>query len=291
MVYSALEQFDIFKLVCCGIFFWPVNLNVTHLFCIFVLFSALFFVLTDVYTSYWRPWCQSLLPSMYYYSAAPWSELVLSWLWIDSSLLTALLYRSNQAFSFLYNVFFALYQLVVNILKVNILQRKNSNVGFLFFLFLNLLFFNVLGLLPYTFTVTSSFVVTLFFALTVFLAANIMGIFYNGSSLIFNFLPTGTPLFIAPLLILIEIISYFSRIFSLSIRLFANMLSGHGLLKILIGFSFIALKSVTIWSVVSLLPWIVVTIVFALEIAIAFLQAYVFIILTSIYINDAINPH
>jgi len=164
-------------------------------------------------------------------------------------------------------------------------------VGFLFFLFTNLLFFNVLGLLPFTFTVTSSFVVTLFFSLTVFLAANIMGIYYNGSSLIFNFLPTGTPLFIAPLLILIEIISYFSRIFSLSIRLFANMLSGHGLLKILIGFSFIALKSVSVWSIAGLIPWLVVSIVFGLEIAIAFLQAYVFIILTAIYINDAINPH
>jgi len=185
----------------------------------------------------------------------------------------------------------SLFALVVNILKDNVLQKKNSNISFVFFLFLTLLFLNIAGLFPFTFTVTSSFVVTLFFSLTVFLAANIMGLFHNGFYLLSNFLPTGTPLFIAPLLILIEIISYFSRIFSLSIRLFANMLSGHGLLKILIGFSFAAFKTLEFWFFLGFLPWLVVTVVLVLEVAIAFLQAYVFIILTAIYINDAINPH
>jgi F-type H+-transporting ATPase subunit a len=135
-----------------------------------------------------------------------------------------------------------LFYLVTSIIKNNIIQTKNTNIGFVFFLFLHILVLNFIGLYPYTFTVTSSFVITLFFSLTVFLAANIMGLYRNGFGLFANFLPSGTPLFIAPLLILIEIISYFSRIFSLSIRLFANMLSGHGLLKILIGFSFVALR-------------------------------------------------
>lgn len=199
--------------------------------------------------------------------------------------------KSFRAFPSLFLLFKSLFDLVVTILKDNILQKKSTNIGFVFFLFLTLLFLNIAGLFPFTFTVTSSFVVTLFFSLTVFLAANIMGIFHNGFYLLANFLPTGTPLFIAPLLILIEIISYFSRIFSLSIRLFANMLSGHGLLKILIGFSFVAFKTLEFWFFLGILPWLVVTIVLVLEVAIAFLQAYVFIILTAIYINDAINPH
>jgi len=81
-----------------------------------------------------------------------------------------------------------------------------------------------------------------------------MGLFFNGTAVLANFLPTGTPIFIAPLLILIEMISYFSRIFSLSIRLFANMLSGHGLLKILIGFSFVAIRTFEPWLFLGLLP-------------------------------------
>jgi len=148
----------------------------------------------------------------------------------------------------------SLFKLTQTILQDNIIQTKNSNINFIFFLFLNLLLLNVAGLFPFTFTVTSSFVVTLFFSLTVFLAANIMGIYRNGFYILSNFLPTGTPLFISPLLILIEIISYFSRIFSLSIRLFANMLSGHGLLKILIGFSFVSFQTLKFWFILGLLP-------------------------------------
>lgn len=189
-------------------------------------------------------------------------------------------------------IYDSLFQLVVNILKENVLQKKYfSNLSFVFFLFLTILLFNIAGIFPFTFTITSSFVITLFLSLSVFLSANIMGIYHNGFAILSNFLPTGTPLFVAPLLILIEATSYFSRIFSLSIRLFANMLSGHGLLKVLIWFSYMALNSLDLWFPVGFLPWMVVTIVLLIEVAISFLQAYVFIILTAIYINDAINPH
>jgi F-type H+-transporting ATPase subunit a len=148
-----------------------------------------------------------------------------------------------RTYTYFFFILTALYNLSIGILRDNVFLYKNTNISFIFFLFLSLLAFNIAGLFPFTFTVTSSFVVTLFLSLTVFLAANIIGLYYNGFGLLVNFLPTGTPLFIAPLLILIEIISYFSRIFSLSIRLFANMMSGHGLLKILIGFSFLAFKT------------------------------------------------
>jgi len=222
-IFDALEQFDIFSslsFICC-LTILPTNLNITHIFTISCLFLLLLTILSE-------------------------------------SLCGPFWFNRNEVYFFenslIFVVFKSLFILVTDILKDNILQKKNSNIGFIFFLFLTLLFSNVAGLFPFTFTVTSSFVVTLFFSLTVFLAANIMGIYRNGFYILSNFLPTGTPLFISPLLILIEIISYFSRIFSLSIRLFANMLSGHGLLKILIGFSFVSFQTLKFWFILGLLP-------------------------------------
>jgi len=105
------------------------------------------------------------------------------------------------------------------------------------------------------------------------------------------FLPSGVPIFIAPFLVIIEFISYIAKVFSLSIRLFANMMSGHALLKILIGFSWALLSSGSALILLSIFPWIIVTAIMFLEMLIAFLQAYVFIILLSIYINDVLSSH
>jgi ATP synthase subunit 6 len=96
---------------------------------------------------------------------------------------------------------------------------------------------NMVGLIPYSFTATSSFVITFFLALSYFIGINIISVFKNKWTTPNLFLPSGVPLAIAPFLILIEMVSYFAKVFSLSIRLFANMMSGHALLKILIGFS------------------------------------------------------
>jgi ATP synthase subunit 6 len=104
-------------------------------------------------------------------------------------------------------------------------------------------------------------------------------------------LPSGVPLGIAPFLIIIEIVSYFAKVFSLSIRLFANMMSGHALLKILIGFSWTLLGTISYYTIIALFPWILVTVIMFLEALIAFLQAYVFTILVTIYINDVLTDH
>lgn len=258
-LFDALEQFEIYNIfkLC---FVCITNIFFTQIFCIAIIFLFILAATSNIRLSF--------------YNLEDRED-----------------YFSSDSFAFFFWILSSLWELVMGILKDNVLQSKQVNAGFVFFLFLVLLFCNSMGLFPFTFTVTSSFVVTLFLSLCVFLAVNIMGLYLNGFTLFAHFLPTGTPLFIAPLLILIEIIPYFSRIFSLSIRLFANMLSGHGLLKILIGFSFLALSSMNFWFYFGIIPWIVVSIVFALEIAISFLQAYVFIILTSIYINDAIATH
>jgi ATP synthase subunit 6 len=139
---------------------------------------------------------------------------------------------------------------------------------------------------------TSSFIVTLFLAATHFIGINIIGSYKQSWQFLNLFLPSGVPLFIAPFLILIEVISYFAKVLSLSIRLFANMMSGHALLKILIGFSWVLCSTFSpVFIGLGLFPWIIVTLILFLEALIAFLQAYVFVVLIAIYLNDVTSSH
>jgi ATP synthase subunit 6 len=186
------------------------------------------------------------------------------------------------------------YALVKSIIKSNTSLKRNQYFSLFFFLFCYILIANIVGLIPYSFTVTSSFVVTFFLALSYFIGINIISIFKTKWAITQLFLPSGVPLVIAPFLILIEIVSYFAKVFSLSIRLFANMMSGHALLKILIGFAWDILMAGAVFSIFNLffsLPWILVTIILFLEALIAFLQAYVFTVLVTIYVNDALAEH
>ncbi len=154
---------------------------------------------------------------------------------------------------------------------------------------------NLLGMIPFSITITSHLIFTLSYALAFFFGINIIGINYQKEKWFKLFLPEGVPLFIIPALFIIELVSYFARVISLSVRLFANMLSGHILLKILIGFvwsiAFASSSISFIWSAVAILPLLVVFCVTFLEVVIAFLQAYVFFVLLSIYLNDVINLH
>lgn len=180
------------------------------------------------------------------------------------------------------------YNLVKSIMKSNTSQKRSQYFTVLLFLFNFILLSNLVGLIPYSFTITSSFVVTFFLALSHFIGINIIGLFNHKWRLMRLLLPSGVPLVIATFLIVIEFVSYFAKVFSLSIRLFANMMSGHALLKILIGFSWSLLTVGSIYIVLSIFPWVVVTMIMFLEALIAFLQAYVFTILVTIYINDVL---
>lgn len=184
-----------------------------------------------------------------------------------------------------------IYNLIKSIMKSNTSLRRSQYFSVLLFLFLFIFVSNMVGLIPYSFTLTSSFVVTFFLALTHFNGINIIGIFQTKWKTWSILLPSGVPLLIMPFLTLIEIVSYVSKVFSLSIRLFANMMAGHALLKILIGFAWVLLYKGYLFSILGILPWIVVTIICFLELLIAFLQAYVFTILVTIYINDILNWH
>jgi F-type H+-transporting ATPase subunit a len=155
---------------------------------------------------------------------------------------------------------------------------------FVFSLFMFILFANLMGMIPGTFTVTSHIAVTLTFALIVFTGVTVLGFIRNGFGFLKMFVPAGTPLVLAAVLVPIEIISYLVRPMSLSVRLFANMMAGHTLLKVLAGFIF------SLGLMLGWLPLLFITALTGLEIIIAILQAYVFAMLTCIYLNDAYHP-
>ena len=150
---------------------------------------------------------------------------------------------------------------------------------------------NLFGMIPFSATITSFLIISFFFSLTTFISLNIIGVIYNKGGIWKLFLPEGIPTAISILLIGIEIISYIAKVFSLSIRLFANMMSGHSLLKILMSFAWTMIWLSFSFSYVSILPVLVVFATTGLEFVIAFLQAYVYMVLASIYLNDAINLH
>ena len=154
---------------------------------------------------------------------------------------------------------------------------------FIFTLFMFVLFCNMIGMLPYSFTVTSHIIVTFVLAALVFVGVTILGFIKHGIKYLELFVPKGVPIILLPLIVVIEIISYLSRPVSLSVRLFANMMAGHTMLKVFGGFV-ISLGLLGGW-----LPLGFSVAITGLEILVAFLQAYVFAILTCIYLNDALN--
>jgi len=159
-----------------------------------------------------------------------------------------------------------------------------------FSLFMFILALNMIGIIPYTFTVTSHIIVTVMMALLVFLTVVVYGFYKNGLKFLNLFVPSGVPAYILPLVTLIEVTSFISRPLSHSVRLFANMLAGHITLKVFASFV-VALSSFGLVGWLgAVLPLGMTVAITALEILVAFLQAYVFTILTCIYLNDAIHP-
>ena len=157
--------------------------------------------------------------------------------------------------------------------------------AFIFSLFMFVLFCNMFGMIPYSFTVTSHIIVTFVLATFIFIGVTIIGFLKHGLGYLKLFVPSGVPIILLPLIVVIEIISYLSRPISLSVRLFANMMAGHTMMKVFGGFV-VSLGLVGGW-----LPLGFSVALTGLEILVAFLQAYVFAILTCIYLNDALNLH
>jgi F-type H+-transporting ATPase subunit a len=182
------------------------------------------------------------------------------------------------------------YEFVANTVRSSAGTEGMKFFPFVFTLFMFVLFANIIGLIPYSFTVTSQLIVTVVLALTVFFIVVIYGFWRNGFGFLKLFVPKGVPIYILPAIVVIEVLSFLSRPISHSVRVFANMLAGHITLQVFAGFIImLAGFGIAGWFGAAL-PLILVIMLTALEFLVAFLQAYVFAILTCIYLNDAIHP-
>jgi F-type H+-transporting ATPase subunit a len=183
------------------------------------------------------------------------------------------------------------YEFVANTIRSSAGSEGMKFFPLVFSLFMFILVSNMIGIIPYTFTISSHIIVTATLALLVFFTMLIYGFYRNGLKFFKLFVPSGIPVYILPLVVLIEIISFFSRPISHSVRLFANMLAGHITLKVFAGFVALLGTSLgTVGWIGGMLPLALTVALTALELLVAFLQAYVFAILTCIYLNDAIHP-
>ena len=176
------------------------------------------------------------------------------------------------------------YEFVADMVETNVGHGGREFFPFVFTLFMFILFANFLGMIPYSYTVTSQIVVTFALAAVVFIGVTIIGIVRHGFRFLRLFVPQGVPAALLLLLVPIELLSYFIRPFTLAIRLFANMLAGHTMLAIFAGFA----ASI---GLLGILPLGIDVLLVALEILVAALQAYVFAILTCLYLSDAIHSH
>jgi len=176
------------------------------------------------------------------------------------------------------------YEFVAGLIRETIGQEGRRFFPIIFTIFMFVLFGNMMGMVPYSFTFTSHIIVTFAMAAVVFVGVTVLGFVKHGVHFFSFFVPPGAPIWMWPLLIPIEVISYLSRPISLSVRLFANMLAGHTLLKVIAGF-------IALLGVAGVLPFALVVALTGLELLIAFLQAYVFAILTCLYINDSLHLH
>jgi F-type H+-transporting ATPase subunit a len=178
-----------------------------------------------------------------------------------------------------------IYSLITDTVNQNIGAKGKKFVPLIFTLFMFIITCNLFGMIPYGFTVTSHISITFALAIMVFLLVTLLGFALHGLHFFSLFLPKGTPWWLAPLMIVIELFTYLARPISLSLRLTANMVAGHVLLKVIAGF----VVSMAIYLKIFPIPFISVLIGF--EIFVAILQAYIFTILSCVYLNDAINLH
>jgi F-type H+-transporting ATPase subunit a len=184
----------------------------------------------------------------------------------------------------------ASYEFVANMLRQSAGEAGMKFFPLVFTLFSFILVLNMFGMIPGLFAVTSHIIVTVFLALVVFLTVVIYGFWHNGLRFLKLFVPSGVPIYILPLIVAIEVMSFLSRPISHSVRLFANILAGHITLKVFAGFvALLGGIGLAGW-IGAILPLALTVALTALELLVAFLQAYVFAILTCIYLNDAIHP-
>ena len=183
------------------------------------------------------------------------------------------------------------YETISQLLFDNINIEGEKYFPFVSVLFTFILFSNLIGLIPYSFTITSHLIVTFTLSLSIFIGVNIICIKRYKAHMLSLFIPANTSFGLALLLVPIEFVSYIFKPISLGVRLFANLMAGHTLLKVIVGFSWSMLLLEDLLAVVHVVPLLVLILLVGLELGVAIIQAYVFTILTCIYLNDGINLH
>jgi ATP synthase subunit 6 len=189
------------------------------------------------------------------------------------------------------NLIEKLYALVTQLLSDIITTGSEKYVPFMSVLFMFILTNNLIGMVPYSFTTTSHITLTFFLSFSIFVAMNIIGFQKHGVHLFSLFLPANTGFFLALLLVPIELISYIAKPISLGVRLFINLMAGHSLLKVIVGFSWNMLLVENLKGIVFIFPLLILVLLMGLELGVAVIQAYVFITLTAIYLNDSEALH
>lgn len=183
------------------------------------------------------------------------------------------------------------YETIHTMIKDNIGKSGAQYFPFIFSLFIFIALMNMFGIVPYTFTPTSHIVVTFGMSLSIFLGVTLLGFVNYRTDFLAMFMPAGSPLGLAPFLVIIEFVSHTAKAISLGVRLAANIIAGHLLFAILSGFTWTMLTAGGLLAIASLFPMLIVLFITVLEMAVAVVQAYVFCLLTTIYINDSIHLH
>jgi ATP synthase subunit 6 len=184
-----------------------------------------------------------------------------------------------------------LYKFILSIVTDQIGNEGKKYFTLLTSIFLFILLSNFLGMIPYTLTVTSHPIITLGFALSLFIGITTIGLLKHGLHFFHLFVPSGVPVALLPVIVVIEVISYLTRPLSLGVRLFANMFAGHTLLNIISLFTWNILIYGGIFGILGLIPVALIMALISLEFVICFLQAYVFTVLVASYLNDVIHLH
>lgn len=184
-----------------------------------------------------------------------------------------------------------LYEIPSQLLFDNLNRNGEKYFPFISVIFVFVLFSNLIGLIPYSFTATSHLIVTFTLSFSIFIGINLICIQRHRFHMLSLFIPSNTSFGLALLLVPIELLSYIFKPISLGVRLFANLMAGHTLLKVIVGFSWSMLLLEDFLAILHVLPLFILVLLVGLELGVAMIQAYVFTILTCIYLNDAINLH
>ena len=215
---------------------------------------------------------------------------------IATYIIMAILLLSNNLNKIVYNKWSLIQEIIYDTVYSIVINQINKHKGqiffpFIFSIFMYILINNLIGMIPYSFASTSHFISIFSISFTIVIGATILGINKHNIKFFSLFVPSGCPLALLPLLVFIELISYLSRNISLGLRLSANILSGHMLLNILSGFCYNIMTSGLLYILIGLIPLIFIIAFSGLELGIAFIQAQVFIVLTSSYLKDGLDLH